>query len=150
MGVVVIIGILAAVAIPAYQTYTMKARLAEALNLAYEAQQAVSGYYDRWGRLPLNNAAAGLAAPADYRGQAVTAITVKGGVVVVDLDPTKFSLTGGNDTPRLYLRPAILRKRPTAALIWSCGSDRVPEGFALIGEAGGDMVAAKFRPGGCN
>ena len=53
MFVVAIIGILAAVAIPAYNDYTIRARVSEAFLVAGEAQRAVAEYYDRWGRLPV-------------------------------------------------------------------------------------------------
>jgi prepilin-type N-terminal cleavage/methylation domain-containing protein len=159
MLVVSIIGILAAVALPAYQDYTRRARLTEALNLAAVAQQAVAEYYDRWGRLPADNRAAGMAPPQAYRGQAVTAISVRGGMVVVDLDPRHFlpahptvagiGIASTAATVRLYLRPALFPARPTAALIWDCGHGSVPDGFQLVGEAGDDQLPAAIQTSGC-
>ncbi len=52
MIVVAIIGILAAVAIPAYQDYTIRAQVSEGLNLAGEAKNAISDFYANRGRLP--------------------------------------------------------------------------------------------------
>jgi type IV pilus assembly protein PilA len=157
MLVVSMIGILAAVSLPAYQDYTRRARLAEALNLAAVAQQAVAEYHDRWGRLPADNRAAGLAPPQAYRGQGVTAVSVRGGMVVVDLDPRQFLPTrataAGNATAsgtvRLYLRPAVFPARPTAALIWDCGRGSVPDGFQLVGEPGDDQLPASIQTAAC-
>lgn len=149
MLVVSIIGILAAVALPAYQDYTRRARLAEALNLAAEAQRAVAEYYDRWGRMPVDNRAAGLAPPPAYRGQVVNAISVRGGMVVVELDARQFATSPAAAVVRMYLRPAVLLARPTAALIWDCGRGSVPEGFQLVGEVGDDQVQPSIQTTAC-
>src|ERR1700691_3105265 len=83
MFVVGIIGILAAVAIPAYQDYVVRAKASEGFLLAGEVQRAVSEYYDRWGRLPVDNAAAGLPESTATRGKAVASIEVKQGALEV-------------------------------------------------------------------
>ena len=61
MIVVAIIGILAAVAIPAYQDYTIRAKVTEGLSLAAAGKTAVSEFYASNGRLPANNQSAGVA-----------------------------------------------------------------------------------------
>ena len=76
MIVVAIIGILAAIAIPAYQDYTVRAHVSEGLNLASSAKIAVSESYSTNGTFPATNAAAGLAAATDIKGNAVTSVTV--------------------------------------------------------------------------
>ena len=55
MIVVAIIGILAAVAIPAYQDYTIRAQVSEGLTLAGQAKSAVSEYYSEHGAWPNGN-----------------------------------------------------------------------------------------------
>lgn len=60
MIVVAIIGILAAIAIPAYQDYTKRARVSEGLSLASAAKTAVAEYYASNGSFPTSNASAGL------------------------------------------------------------------------------------------
>ncbi len=61
MIVVAIIGILAAIAIPAYQDYTIRAQVSEGLTLAAGAKTAVSEYFLERGAWPTDNATAGLA-----------------------------------------------------------------------------------------
>src|SRR5258705_10984112 len=62
MIVVAIIGILAAIAIPAYQDYTIRAQVTEGLNLAGAAKTAVSESYSSNGTWPADNTAAGVGA----------------------------------------------------------------------------------------
>jgi type IV pilus assembly protein PilA len=57
--------ILAAIAIPAYQDYTIRAQVSEGLNLSAGAKAAVSEYFMDRGVLPLNNAEAGIATQAN-------------------------------------------------------------------------------------
>src|SRR5574341_1240211 len=143
--VIGIIGILAAIALPAYQDYTIRSRLSEALVLGAEAQHAVAEYYDRWGRLPVNNAAAGLPRPDAYRAHAVTSITVNSGVVEVAV-----YTSNGNVKGKIYLRPAVNRAYPTGALAWICNNTpRLAEGFEAVGTVGPDVVTAKYLPGSC-
>jgi type IV pilus assembly protein PilA len=76
MIVVAIIGILAAIAIPAYQDYTIRAQVAEGLNLASGAKAAVSEFYMDRGLYPDDNATAGISAPGEITGAYVGTVTV--------------------------------------------------------------------------
>ena len=76
MIVVAIIGILAAVAIPAYQDYTAKAQVSEAFSLASSAKAAVSLVHAETGTFPATNAAAGIAAAATITGKYVSSVTI--------------------------------------------------------------------------
>ena len=76
MIVVAIIGILAAVAIPAYQDYTIRAKVTEGLSLASAGKTAVSEFFASNGSLPTSNASAGLASSASITGNDVGSVNV--------------------------------------------------------------------------
>jgi type IV pilus assembly protein PilA len=84
MIVVAIIGILAAIAIPAYQDYTIRAQVSEGLSLAGGAKAAVSEYTMDTGRFPTDNPLAGLSAANTITGKYVVSVTNTQGVIEVD------------------------------------------------------------------
>ena len=81
MIVIAIIGILAAIALPQYQTYTKKKRafLSEGITLAASAKAAVTEYYVSQAAWPTTNAQAGLPDSATITGNAVTSVAVGNG-----------------------------------------------------------------------
>ena len=76
MIVVAIIGILAAIAIPAYQDYVIRAQVTEGLSLMDGAKSAVTEYYSNHGTWPPSNAAAGLATNSSINGNYVSQVDV--------------------------------------------------------------------------
>jgi len=83
MIVVAIIGILAAIAIPAYQDYTIRAQVSEGLNLSGGAKAAVTEYFQDRGTMPTTNALAGLADGDEIQGKYVDEVLVTNGVIGV-------------------------------------------------------------------
>jgi len=103
MIVVAIIGILAAVAIPAYQDYTVKAKVQEGTNLSNPARTAL-GIACSEGNLAAmtNNAALGLVLPASYAGKYTNSVTAAGtapatGTVTIVMTTIGTSVTAGDD-----------------------------------------------------
>ena len=92
MIVVAIIGILAAIAIPAYQDYTIRAQVSEGLNLSGGAKAAVTEFFQDRGSMPSDNTEAGLAASGDIQGKYVSSVAVSSGVIEV---------TYGNDAHQI-------------------------------------------------
>jgi type IV pilus assembly protein PilA len=84
MIVVAIIGILAAIAIPAYQDYTKRSHVSEGLTLAAAAKAGVSEFFASTGSWPTNNASAGLPAnAASITGNAVRSVLVGGSLITI-------------------------------------------------------------------
>ncbi|RGA66900.1 pilin, partial [Neisseria meningitidis] len=85
MIVIAIVGILAAVALPAYQDYTARAQVSEAILLAEGQKSAVTEYYLNHGTWPSDNSAAGVASSADIKGKYVQKVEVNNGVVTATM-----------------------------------------------------------------
>lgn len=107
MIVVAIIGILASIAIPAYQDYTIRAQISEGLVLSAGAKAALIDYYVNRGDWPNNNVKAGLANQNDIRGKYVKSVRVKDNVIIVMY---------GNDANK-----AIQNKKINLTAVYSLG-----------------------------
>src|SRR5215207_5585866 len=84
MIVVAIIGILAAIAIPAYQDYTIRSQVTEGLTLAGAAKAAVAESYSQTGLAPANRQAAGMSNLAtDTSGKYVSQVDISGGTIAI-------------------------------------------------------------------
>lgn len=85
MIVIAIIGILAAVAIPSYMDYTVRAKMAGPLSLAAMAKSHVSEFYQSAGSWPSNNSSSGLTASTSYTSEYVTSLVVTSSKILITL-----------------------------------------------------------------
>lgn len=112
MIVVAIIGILAAIAIPAYQDYTIRSKVSEGLNMASAAKTAVSEYRISMNALPTSNTEAGIA--ATISSKYVDSVVINGsGAIVVTVNTSAVG-AGGN----LTLTPDF----QNSAVDWTCST----------------------------
>ena len=116
MIVVAIIGILAAIALPAYQDYTARAQMTEALNLADAQKTSVSEYYADKGDFPADDSAAGLMAASGIAGKYVESVSVANGVITATMKPA--NVADGIKGKSLILRPTP----GSGAMAWACSS----------------------------
>ncbi len=121
MIVVAIIGILAAIAIPAYQDYTIRAQVSEGLNLSGGAKAAVTEYFQDRGTMPTDNALAGLADAGDIQGKYVIEVEVTSGVIAVEYGNSAHAIIDGQ---HLELRP---NTGSAGSVQWDCQSASGPE-----------------------
>ena len=83
MIVVAIIAILAAIAIPAYQDYLIRAQVSEGFELGDGAKVAIWDFVSNHGTFPTGNKSVGLPSPASISGKYVSSVTVVGGLITV-------------------------------------------------------------------
>jgi|HubBroStandDraft_1064217.scaffolds.fasta_scaffold132631_2 type IV pilus assembly protein PilA len=152
MIVVAIIGILAAIAIPAYQDYTIRAKVTEGLNLADSAKTAVAESWQSGGTT-------GLAAAANSWNTSfvatkyVSTITVSttNGTISVTYNATAIPQLGTAATAILTLQPSIsstaLPNTIGGNIDWACASAGHTTAASLPYTAG--TIATKYVPTNC-
>lgn len=123
MITVAIVGILAAVALPAYQDYTIRAQVAEGLVLADGAKVVVAEYHANHGSLPADSTAAGYSGAV---GKYVSSTDITNGVITATYGGSANSkLTAVNGS--VFLTPT--EDTTTGNLTWDCGSVTVPQKY---------------------
>jgi len=123
MIVVAIIAILAAIAIPAYQDYTIRAQVAEGINLSTGAKTAVWDFYADKGRLPAGNVSAGLAGTSSIKGSYVSGVEVKDGTIKISYNTAKANThVRSND---LVVSPVTSQ----GSIAWICRSSNMPDRY---------------------
>ncbi|CWQ33123.1 pilin [Neisseria meningitidis] len=115
MIVIAIVGILAAVALPAYQDYTARAQVSEAILLAEGQKSAVTEYYLNHGEWPGDNSSAGVATSSEIKGKYVKSVEVKNGVVTAQMASSNVN----NEIKGKKL--SLWAKRQAGSVKWFCG-----------------------------
>lgn len=116
MIVVAIIAILAAIAVPAYQNYLIRAQVSEGISLASGAKAAVWDYVANTGTYPPSNISAGLASSTSIAGSYVSSVNVSSGVIQVSYNRPRTNTAIQNGT--LLLSPTL----GTGSIQWICKS----------------------------
>ena len=155
MIVIAIIGILAAIAIPAYQNYTIRSQVTEGLSLADGWKTSISEYYAQNGSFPtgFTTAAAGVAGDISVSGAvagkyvgSITIVAAQPGQIVITYTGSqanaKLSLAGSNV---LTLSPGL---DANYDVVWVCGSAATPTGVTGV-PASQTTVPAAYLPTVC-
>jgi len=150
MIVVAIIGILASIAIAAYQTYTIRAQVAEGVSIAVSGKTPIVDAFNNTGRPPADRSATGMSAnPADSQGNYVSQVDVFNG---------RLDITFGNDSHQeifgetMSLTPYV---SGTGSVLWRCGGAPAPGGATEMSGGGIDAVHApptfdpRYLPANC-
>jgi type IV pilus assembly protein PilA len=145
MIVVAIIGILAAIAIPAYSDYTIRAQVTEGLVLINELKPSINEYYKDRGRFPRDNELAGVPAPEHLLGQYVSGVTVADGAMHIRFGN---KVNARVKDQILSVRPLYVTASPASPISWNCGYSALPDGMSAAGEDRTN-VPSKFLPSSC-
>jgi len=148
MIVVAIIGILAAIAIPAYQDYVIRSQVTEGLAMAGASKASVAEFYANRGDWPASNLEAGVGAASEIKGKYVDSITIGDGGITVSFG------AGANDKldgETLGLTPGA---SPNGDVIWKCGRSDFTSGAegsdiaATVGATTSGLLN-KYLPSSC-
>lgn len=110
---------MAAITIPAYQDYTIRAQVSEGLALASPAKVAVVDFYRAEGEFPADNAEAGMPDSGGLSGNYVSSVDVYAGEIVVTYGNSANTSIAGST---LSLVPLAQRD---GSIVWECGSDSI-------------------------
>ncbi len=148
MIVVAIIGILAAIAIPAYQDYTIRAQVTEGLNLALPVKAGVAETFANTGSWPLDLTAAGGNTLLPPTGKYVGSVQVAGGVITITYaTPANAAITGGKNTLTLFPGYTVNKD-----IVWACSGGAVPATpptWAVPVVVPASEIDPKYRPKIC-
>jgi len=145
MIVVSIIGVLAAVALPAYQIYVLRSHVAEPLTYAGNIRQPITQFYVDNLEFPKNNKQARLPAPDKLISNKISGVEVINGA---------FHILLGNNVPKplrgkyLTFRPAVVEGSPISPISWLCGYTEPVKGMAAVGENKTD-IEEMYLPSEC-
>jgi type IV pilus assembly protein PilA len=148
MIVIAIIGILAAIAIPAYQDYVVRAQVTEGLTLASAVKAGVAESYANTATWPADLTAAGGLTASPPSGKYVASVTVANGVITItygSASPTNTNI----QSKTLTLFPGVTTNND---VVWACSNGAVPSvapTWATAPSVIATEVAPKYRPKVC-
>lgn len=148
MIVVAIIGILASLAVSAYQTYIIRGQIAEGISMAAEAKAPIIDAYTNYGVAPRDRQAAGMPNdPTTTRGAYVSSVDVIGGRIEITFGGPRAHPAISGD--KLSLTPYETAGNTIA---WRCGEAPVPAGGSPL--TGGSQyenstIDSNYLPGAC-
>src|SRR5450631_4115673 len=150
MIVIAIIGILAAIAIPAYQNYTIRAQVTEGLNLADGWKTSVSEFYAQTGAFPTGSSANGSATTIAATG-ASTGKYVSG-IAVGPLGQIQIKYAGPQSNAKikageLDLAPGLSANQD---IVWVCGTAIPPATLAVAPPANATSILNQYLPSSCH
>jgi type IV pilus assembly protein PilA len=156
MIVVAIIGILAAIAIPAYQDYTIRAQVSEGLSLASDIKAGVAEYMAQTGNWPADLIEAGLGSTAtldDKSGRYVQSLDVTDGTITIVYGKDVNDKIAGLI---LSIQPLV---NENGDVVWMCGKSIQPlntyddsggvNGGGTTSTAGTTDLSDKHMPASC-
>ncbi|HGO7506128.1 TPA: pilin [Neisseria meningitidis] len=145
MIVIAIVGILAAVALPAYQDYTARAQVSEAILLAEGQKSAVTEYYLNHGEWPANNSSAGVASSSEIKGKYVEKVEVAKGVITATM------LSTGVNKEIQGKKLSLWAKRQAGSVKWFCGQpvQRAKADAVTAATPDTDKINTKHLPSTC-
>ncbi len=147
MIVIAIIGILASLAISAYQTYTVRAQISEGLNMAGGAKVPIVDAYTNSGTAPADRSAAGMSPnAADTNGNYVSAVAVTNGRIDI-------AFGGPRAHQAIFGQTVSVTPYETNGntIVWRCGNAAQPAGVVLRGGAPhlAPTIDARYLPSVC-
>ena len=128
MIVVAIIGILASMAVSAYQTFTIRGQVAEGVSMAAEAKAPIVDAYNNYGVAPADRQASGMPNdPTTTRGAYVSSVNVIDGRIEITFGGPRAHTAIQGD--KLSLMPYETQGN---TIVWRCGAAPVPAGGSLL------------------
>ncbi len=115
MIVVAIIGVLASIAIPAYQDYTIRAQVSEGLQLASTAKNAISTYHADRGAWPADNAEAGISAMDEIAGRYVDQVSIQNNVIDIRYGNDAHAVISGQSV-------TLTATNNNGSVLWVCAA----------------------------